>query len=277
MRRAKPKLESELGPPVLAWLEERGWTTYQEVEHRGVADIVATLGSLVCVVELKLQLSWDLLDQGYRWRDRTNATYVAVPETRRIAGPTQDSVSWWRTTNATKARVLDGLGLGLITVGPDERGAMTACLRHEPELRRTRKDSLLKVLRPEHKDAARAGTNAGGRFTPWRASVHRLEQYVRANPGVSLKDAVLACFGPDREEGKRRRIGHWSSGPVARAQIVKQIQNGLIPNLQLERDGKEARLRVRDITAACPDCGAKPPQVCRFNCAAKTWLHSVRP
>ena len=72
--------ETDLGPPVLRWLAEHGWTTYQEVDAwAGRADIVATCGRLLAVVEMKTSLSFELLYQAQRWRGVAHLVWVAVP------------------------------------------------------------------------------------------------------------------------------------------------------------------------------------------------------
>ena len=77
--------EAALGPPVIAWLESQGWDVYQEVESGRQsyrADIVAIKDKLVLVVELKTSLTFDLLYQAQRWRDKAHHVYAAVPACR---------------------------------------------------------------------------------------------------------------------------------------------------------------------------------------------------
>lgn len=73
--------ETELAAEVVRHLDEAGWETYQEVQLAGRrADIVAVRhGTELMVVETKLNLTFDLLDQAFRWKPYAHAVYIAVP------------------------------------------------------------------------------------------------------------------------------------------------------------------------------------------------------
>lgn len=76
--------ESDLYEPVKKWLEKNGYSVFSEVSPRYSsrrADVVGMNPETTAVVELKLSLSLDLLDQAVNWSSRKYANYVfiAVP------------------------------------------------------------------------------------------------------------------------------------------------------------------------------------------------------
>lgn len=102
-----PAREEDLGPPVVAWLTAWGWDVYQEVVvGDGVADIVATRGPVVWIIELKLSFSLSLLDQAYHRRRYAHRVSVAVPKYSRGG-----SVKLGSTRH-----ICDILGIGLLLV-----------------------------------------------------------------------------------------------------------------------------------------------------------------
>ncbi len=80
--------ESDLYEPVKKWLEDNGYMVFSEVSPRYSsrrADVVGINSESVSVVELKLSLSLDLLDQAVYWAKRKYANYVfiAIPWNRK--------------------------------------------------------------------------------------------------------------------------------------------------------------------------------------------------
>ena len=80
----KPK-ESDLYQPIKEYLEMGDWVVYSEVEEkRGYrrADIVATRGNQLMVVEMKTTLSFKLLEQAIAWKGSADYIYIAVPRSK---------------------------------------------------------------------------------------------------------------------------------------------------------------------------------------------------
>ena len=78
--------EAALVAAVSRWLTDSGWTPYHEVTTGGGcprADIVATRGPLIWVIEAKLSLSLAVMAQGKRWVGRSHLVSVAVPQADR--------------------------------------------------------------------------------------------------------------------------------------------------------------------------------------------------
>lgn len=204
--------ETELGPPVIDWLTERGWDVYQEVTGpSGRADIVATCGRLVCVVELKKSLGLDVLEQGSRWTRYAHLVWVGIPYPRRS------------DAHGFACKVAEWRGFGVLHIGTDSvKEAKSAPLNRRPL------DGLRGNLNPAQKTMAPAGTSRGGYWTPFKGTCQRLADYVGDNPGCSIRDAV------------EHIEHHYSSGSGARAHLTSLIEKGAVPGVVLRRDGKTA-------------------------------------
>lgn len=206
--------ETTLGPPVIAWLHERHWEVYQEVTAgMSVADIVATCGPLVATVELKVNLTFDLLAQAARWRWDAHMVWVAVP--------------WARADRRMAERVFADHGIGLLVV---EEGKV-ASERHPPALNRKADAARLRgFLRPEHQTFAAAGTSTGERWTTFKSTCAELLRHVTAHPGALMNDALKSIQH------------HYASASSARAHLSKLIEKGVVKGIRLERDGRRLRL-----------------------------------
>jgi len=182
----RPELsEADMAKRVATWMEEDGWNVHQEVlANRGQerADIVGTKGGLLRVVEVKKQLSFALIYQGVRWTESANETYLAVPHAKRSDGRSM----------AFRIAKQNGLGILIVkSLWPIEEGRISAVtIEVEAERRDKINPAILKALRPEHKTHAQAGTNAGGHFTPFKATLQELRAFAGANPGCTLRSAL---------------------------------------------------------------------------------------
>ena len=90
LRKAKFESEAQLAAAVVSHLREHGWEVWQEVRAGRIsdrrADIVATMGRRVMVVETKLSLSAAVVGQAFQWRPYAHWVVVAVPFASRDAG-----------------------------------------------------------------------------------------------------------------------------------------------------------------------------------------------
>lgn len=208
--------ETDLGPPVIGWLTERGWDVYQEVTGPGGrADIVAVCGRLVAVVELKKSLGLDVLEQGSRWIQYAHLVWVGIPYPRRT------------DAHRFACRVAEWRGFGVLHVGVSDgevRLASPAPLHRRPLT------GLRERLNPAQKTMAPAGTSRGGYWTPFKGTCQQLRDYVVINPGCSIRAAVESIDH------------HYSSGAGARAHLAALIEKGAVPGVTLRRDGKSCLL-----------------------------------
>lgn len=219
--------EVSLGPPVVSWLAGEGHEVYQEVDVGRVADVVGVSGPLFVVVELKLALSFDLLDQAVSWRSLAHMVWVAVPHAKASNG------------RSMALRTFDRFGIGVIEVDPraDSSGVgLLRGIRHRPEFNRR---ALTQYLRPglleANRTLARAGVPAGGRtWTEFRLTCDRVRQYLKEHPGALLRDVVR-----DVEH-------HYHTDAGARASLVERIRRGVVPGVRAEGDGRDIRLFLGD-------------------------------
>lgn len=245
MKRGGFSSEAALAGVVVAWLRASGHRVFQEVEHEGaVADIVATRGEEVTVVECKLGMSLSVLEQAHRWLRRAHRVYAAVPF---YADTTREHGRFARV-------ICETLGIGLlevVTPVSDEAGRVHLILEsplREPEASRR---PLLSVLCPEHETYAAAGSPTGHRWTPFRATEQALVAYVTAHPGVLAREAVKAIKH------------HWPARSATGRALVL-IRSGVIHGVRIEGSAREIRLfpeatPAPEIASTTPCCTPSPP------------------
>lgn len=98
------RYEKDLYEPVKSYLSHHGFEIRAEVKN---CDLVAKKGDLVLVVELKRQLSFDLLAQAVERQSFANGVYIAVPKLKSF----KDDRKW-----KSKVKILKKLNLGLLLV-----------------------------------------------------------------------------------------------------------------------------------------------------------------
>jgi hypothetical protein len=196
--------EVDLAARVVAWLEEQRFDVYQSVQlHSGgpVADIVATQGSLVVVVEAKLRFGFKVVDQAAAWSPYAHLVYCAVPRARGGIG---------RAGTAA----LVALGVGVIVSADSTREELA------PRFNRKAWAAKLRgVLCPEHKTHAPAGAQGGGHWTPFKMTCENLLKYVASHPGCPMKEAV------------ENIDTHYASAKTARACLALWIREGKVPGV----------------------------------------------
>lgn len=212
MRRppGKKVSEVELAAKVVAWLETDSWDVYQEVDG---ADIVAVRGSVLWVVECKLVLSFHVLEQAMCRRAQAHCVWVATPPRRQSSRVVKKFCSY--------------AGIGWISVS----GGGDVHVQSRPEFNRhASAERLRRLLRPEQKTYAAAGSPTGRAWTPFKETCSSLLRLVRARPGIGLRDAMA--------EIKH----HYRNDSSARRTMADRLERGIVPGVRLERSGKETRL-----------------------------------
>ena len=209
--------EQELAAQVVAWLSGRGWTVYQEVEVRRGGrrcDVVAVRGTTVWAIECKAGMGFAVLDQAHGWLRHAHRVSVAT-------GPSR---------SAFAARVARDYGIGWLAVG--RRGGRARGRELVAPAERPRaSEQLRRALAPEQRTFAPAGNAAARFWSPWKATVLEVQAWVAANPDAPFA-ALLA--------GVRH---HYRTSATARSCLRRHIEDGLVPGVTLERDGR--RLKVR--------------------------------
>ncbi len=210
--------EKELAAKIIGYLKHDDWEVYQEVPFKGdAADIVVTKNNLVGVIETKRGLDLSVLEQCHRWLPHANFVWAGVWSAKRGG-------------SRYAKMVAKTYGYGILEASPNVYDHIQSAEVHErlqPEFRRKVSCELQKVLRPEMMSGqyGEAGTNRGGRYTPFKETCNALSEVVRATPGISLKAAIEAI--------KRH---HYCSNAAARVNLKKYIENGVIKDLKFKSE-----------------------------------------
>jgi hypothetical protein len=232
--------ESQLASCVVQYLTDDEWDVYQEVNPRSygsTADIVATKGKLVWVIETKLTFSLQVLQQACNWLNRAHLVSVAVPQPKKH----------WSRRGDIGAEILKWKGVGLLEVFAElkhvYRSSFMVPEPDAPELsfevrevvqpklsRRAFAEIFTEVLCEEHKTFAKAGTNSGKRWTPWRQTIESVRSFVQSHNGCTLKELLEQCQT------------HYHSTSSARANLSHWIEAGKVEDVYSIRDGRYIRL-----------------------------------
>lgn len=221
--------ESDIASAASEWLASEGWSVYHEVSldwqlrqrHAlgdARADLVATRGEQVAVVEAKVALSFDLFAQAKRWNPYADLVWVAIPHGKRTDG---------RLEAFAIAREYYGVGVLEIGCEPPtpwekelgDSGHGNVRERVKPRAHRRAEDALLVSLEPEHQTHAAAGTNRGGQWTAFKRTATAIAKYVTEHPGCKIAEVVGAVEH------------HYRSKASAVASLEKAIKRGQIPGV----------------------------------------------
>lgn len=210
-RRHDFKSESQLVEAARDWLRADGWDCYFEVAPWGSgaarADIVATRGPLLAVVECKLTLSIGLLEQCRGWNRFAHITWAAVP---------------WCDPSSLQEDVCELVGCGLVGFGRFERGGSVLRV---PTLRRRVDHARIR----RHLGEAQAATQPGSSSfsTPFTATCTRLRTIVREQGGrIAVKEAIS------------KLDHHYSSPACARSSLISRAEAGVVDGVRVVREGK---------------------------------------
>lgn len=167
--------ETDLYPPVKAWLEALGYEVKAEI---GPVDVMAVRdGGDPVVVELKAGFSLTLLQQAVARQAVTDTVYVAVPRWSGKAG--------WRAFKGNVG-LCKRLGLGVISVRLDDGAVQVHAdpTEFRPRKSATRRDRLLSEFARREGDPNLGGVR-GQVMTAYKQECARIA-------------AHLAVNGPDR-------------------------------------------------------------------------------
>lgn len=212
--------ETTVGTAVADWLKDLGWEVYPEVlvgKTGRAADIVATRGPLIWIVECKVSLSLEVITQAMMWRGFAHYRSVATLYTHRV--------------KTAAPRILKDYGIGLFYV--DRRPPHEVLQPLTPRLERSvRPQTVRESLHELHKEWATPGQQSrrGGLLTPFALTSRAVQEYVRAHPGCGLKELLGGIQH------------HYRTEATARSMIPQWIQSGVIPGLRVEREGRKIRL-----------------------------------
>lgn len=248
-RGGKPP-EAELGAAVTAYLRDQRWTVYQEVAlDGGIADVVATQGQLLAIVELKNAFSLDVIAQARRWLTSAHWTWIAVPRAKDGGRPSEG--------RRLGHRLCDDLGVGVFEVsqiGPMDRRALASSEEDRqfcsfdaetfhanrvravaaPRLqRRALATAVRAVLRPGHQTYAAAGERHGRHWSPFQQTCAEVRIYLKTHGGEAELATVV-----------REIRHHYHGDPSARSHLARWAEEGAIPGISVDRSGRRVVVRL---------------------------------
>jgi hypothetical protein len=172
--------ETDLYPPVKAYLERQGYAVKAEVNS---CDVVALRGDEPpVIVELKLGLTIALLLQGVDRQALSDAVYVAFAAGK---GPR------WKATLRDAVKLCRRLGLGLISVRPDRGLVEVHCDPgpYQPRKNARRRAMLLREFERRAGDPNRGGQTGRPVVTAYRQDALRLALAIK--DGTEGRPAAL--------------------------------------------------------------------------------------
>ena len=220
--------EQELAAIVVDRLKAEGWEVFQEVQvFSTVADIVAKKDSKLWIIETKTSLNLDVLGQAYDWRHFADMVSVAVPLSRHSRGRNFAHV------------VCRQLNIGLITVsstiGWDNKPhwyieVPAKDTTNDPILRQRLENSFCDL----HKTWSKAGSPAGGHLTNFKLTNLNAIEYVKDNPGCTIKQLV------DNIDT------HYANKNSAKSSILSALNRGWLKGVTAKQVGKEYKLYIEE-------------------------------
>lgn len=174
--------ETDLYPPVKAWLEALGYEVKAEI---GAADVVAVReGAEPLVVELKTGFSLTLLQQAVARQAITDTVYVAVP---RWSGK-----SGWRTFKGNVG-LCKRLGVGVLSVRLSDGMVQAHCdpAEFRPRKSKVKRERLLKEFSKRVGDPNLGGTR-GQITTAYKQDCEGIRAYIAKNGPAKGADIAKA-------------------------------------------------------------------------------------
>ena len=189
--------ETDLYPPVKAFLEAQGYTVKGEI---GECDVVAIRGAEPpVIVELKTAFSLPLVFQGIARQGATGTVYLAVPSFSRRTGRRNDALALCRR-----------LGLGLLAVRLEPAPFVEALLdpaEYRPRRRASGHGRLLREFQRRVGDPNEGGSTRRRIMTAYRQDALRCAAYLAVHGPT--KAAVVAGAVDVARAGVMMRVDHY--------------------------------------------------------------------
>lgn len=174
--------ESDLYPPVKAFLESQGYTVKAEV---GAADVMACRDpDPPLIVELKTSLSLALILQGVARQGLFDHVYLAVPQPAK-----------WTHRYRDLTALLRRLGLGLLTVQGDRVDPHLDPALYQPRRNLAKASRLLREFHKREGDPNIGGTTGIKRMTAYRQDALRLAAALTDLPEGASPAALAKATG----------------------------------------------------------------------------------
>ncbi|ERI93077.1 hypothetical protein HMPREF1982_01898 [Clostridiales bacterium oral taxon 876 str. F0540] len=159
-------LESDLWKPVRDLFIDKGYTVRSEVKD---CDIVAIKGEELVIIELKRNLSVDLLSQAVKRQKSADLVYIAVPKPKRLIGNSK-----WKDI----CHLIRRLELGLILVAfKGDKAIVEIAIEPIPfdriksiNMGKRRRDNIIKEANSRYEDFNIGGSKGRKLVTAYRES-----------------------------------------------------------------------------------------------------------
>jgi hypothetical protein len=221
--------ESDIARRVVDWLTVQHWDVYQEVQLRAydkIADIVAVRCGLVWVIECKQALTFKVLEQAANW----HAHFRSVAVKRSL-----------ETNRALAVRIAhDYLSLGVLEV--DAVGVTELV---SPPLMRAYHGVAKYIaggLTISHKTHAQAGSCDGGHYTPYRATMDTVREFIAQHDGCTLKE-IMVYMAQERFPHHYRH--HYNSTQTARSAIRRALETWERDWCEVSSEGRDRTYHIR--------------------------------
>lgn len=188
--KAHPKFrnEAELARVVSYYLEANRHTVFHEIAASyGIPCDIASMysesgGKIVTIVECKMSITFGLIEQAIERTRWGNYVYVAIPWYRRNA-----MRKYQRTLNTLQR----AHGFGVMSVWPDqEKGLGVRITRQSKFCPDAATEHILDLMESGAPCRGEAGSPSPKQLTHFRVTMHRIAEFVRANPGMDLYTVI---------------------------------------------------------------------------------------
>lgn len=169
--------ESDLYEPVKKWLlANHSEKVYAEV---GVIDVVGVsdTDNIVTTIELKLSLSFKLIEQAIRSSSYGNLNYVAIPKPK-------------KKPSYLAFKLLEEHNIGLLYVNETPTGRYTVKEVLECEPKKTvGRYNIRKIIKPIHENLI-GGVKSGDGETPYSTMMKEIMEYLKDKDFVTVDEII---------------------------------------------------------------------------------------
>jgi len=199
--------EQEIGAKAVAWLQDRGWDVYQEVETgNGRPDIVGVREPATCIIECKVAFGISVIEQAARWVHRVSFVWIAsgVP-------------------SGFGLKICGMFGIGVLGIEENVHEIKHPEFQHVINIySKGQKYDIRRYLNQKQKTCLPAGSCGGGYYTEFKETVEQLKTAIRNTPGIKMMDAI--------KEIKH----HYRTDSTARVNIYQRIRQHIVKGIRIE-------------------------------------------
>lgn len=237
--------EQVIAGAVVYWLKETGWEVYQEVVVGGPrADIIATQGPLLRVIEVKTSFTTTVVEQAWHWCPWAHFVHIAIPSSK--------SKRYQRNGRSVLRAFCRDHGIGVLDIrdaGWNEDRELRIDEDIPSKLRRSAMvERIRKQLRPEHQRWGNAGNADHQYWTPWRGTCEDWRRYVEKHPGCTLKEII------------EKAGHHYRTDSTARSCMAKYLSDGVIDGIVVKKTQKGLALYLKGAGPRKSGRGRRPKE-----------------